>query len=227
MDWNFELEMLLRIIVSGVCGLLIGYERKNRGKEAGIRTHIIVALSSALMMILSKYAYFDLINGVKFPGAEVKLDPSRVAAGIVSSVGFLGAGMIFVHKKTVTGLTTAAGIWATCGIGMAIGGGLYFIGISSALLIVLIQILLHKNLGFLRQPTFESLIMTMNPDHDTLNRILNYFEMEEIHVEDVELKRLDNGMMEMRCDLELPKGYEKNQLVRYAAFEDGVKTVQI
>ena len=213
MDWNFELEMLLRIIVSGVCGLLIGFERKNRGKEAGIRTHIIVALSSALMMILSKYAYFDLIMGAQFPGAEVKLDPSRVAAGIVSSVGFLGAGMIFVHKKTVTGLTTAAGIWATCGIGMAIGGGLYFIGISSALLIVLIQILLHKNLWFLRQPTLGS--------------VLHYFETEDIHVEDVELKKLDNGMMELKCSIELPKDYDKNQLVRYTAFEPGVKAVKL
>lgn len=227
MGWNFELEMLLRIIVSGVCGLLIGYERKNRGKEAGIRTHIIVALSSALMMILSKYAYFDLIMGAQFSGADVKLDPSRVAAGIVSSVGFLGAGMIFVHKKTVTGLTTAAGIWATCGIGMAIGGGLYFIGISSALLIVLIQILLHKNLWFLRQPTFESLTLTLDSDHDTLGSVLHYFETEEIHVEDVELKKLDNGMMELKCSVELPRDYDKNQLVRYAAFEQGIKTVRL
>ena len=214
MDWNFELEMLLRIIVSGVCGLLIGFERKNRGKEAGIRTHIIVALSSALMMILSKYAYFDLIMGAQFPGAEVKLDPSRVAAGIVSSVGFLG-------------LTTAAGIWATCGIGMAIGGGLYFIGISSALLIVLIQILLHKNLWFLRQPTFENLTLTLDPDHDTLGSVLHYFETEDIHVEDVELKKLDNGMMELKCSIELPKDYDKNQLVRYTAFEPGVKAVKL
>ena len=135
--------------------------------------------------------------------------------------------MIFVHKKTVTGLTTAAGIWATCGIGMAIGGGLYFIGISSALLIVLIQILLHKNLWFLRQPTFENLTLTLDPDHDTLGSVLHYFETEDIHVEDVELKKLDNGMMELKCSIELPKDYDKNQLVRYTAFEPGVKAVKL
>ena len=134
---TMELIYVARLVLAAACGILIGYERKNRSKEAGVRTHCVVACASALMMILSKYAYSDVV------GEYVKLDPSRVAAGVVSGIGFLGAGMIFVHKKTVTGLTTAAGVWATSGIGMAIGAGMYVTGISAALIILLIQVILH------------------------------------------------------------------------------------
>lgn len=134
-----ELQYIVRLLTAAICGALIGFERKNRSKEAGVRTHCLVACASALMMILSKYAYFDLMQYSEF----VKLDPSRVAAGVVSGIGFLGAGMIFVHKKTVTGLTTAAGVWATSGIGMAIGAGMYLIGGAATLIILLIQVVLH------------------------------------------------------------------------------------
>lgn len=87
-------EFLLRILLAGVCGAMIGYERKSRNKEAGIRTHMIVAMGAALIMIVSKYGFGDLL------GKEgVALDPSRIAAQIVTGVGFLGAGMIFIIKK--------------------------------------------------------------------------------------------------------------------------------
>ena len=132
-----ELEYAVRMVLAAVCGILIGYERKNRGKEAGVRTHCVVACASALMMVLSKYAYGDVL------GEFVRLDPSRVASGVVSGIGFLGAGMILVHKKTVTGLTTAAGLWAASGIGMAIGAGMYVVGIAAALIILMIQVILH------------------------------------------------------------------------------------
>ena len=119
-----QLDWLIRLILAGVCGYAIGYERNSRSKNAGTRTHLIVALSAALMIIVSKYGFMDIIST-----HGVNLDPSRIAAQIVSGIGFLGAGMIFVHNQSVNGLTTAAGIWATSGIGMAIGSGLYFIGI--------------------------------------------------------------------------------------------------
>ena len=132
-----NLEFLLRIFLAGVCGGLIGYERKNRRKEAGVRTHMMVALASSLMMVVSKYGFNDIL------GEYVGLDPSRVAAGIVTGVGFLGAGMIFVRKHAVNGLTTSAGMWATVGVGMAVGAGMYTIGIVTTVLIVILQVLLH------------------------------------------------------------------------------------
>ncbi len=140
-----QFEYILRILISGLCGLLIGLERKNRSKEAGIRTHFVVACGAAVFMIVSKYAFFDMING-QYQGLDVRLDPSRVASTIVSGIGFLGAGMIFVQRNTITGLTTAAGIWATAGVGMAIGAGMYVFGVCAALIIFLAQIILHLNL---------------------------------------------------------------------------------
>ena len=127
-------------MIAAFCGIIIGYERKSKAKVAGVRTHCVVACASALMMVISQYAYVDVMEQY---GEFVKLDPSRVASGVVSGIGFLGAGMIFVHKKTVTGLTTAAGIWATSGIGMAIGAGMYLLGISASVIIVIIQLVLH------------------------------------------------------------------------------------
>ena len=138
---SMELIYLIRIVVAGICGTIVGLERKNRSKEAGIRTHFVVACGAAIIMVISKYAFFDVI-GEEF-ASEVRLDPSRVASSIASGIGFLGAGMIFVHKGSITGLTTAAGIWATSGIGMAIGAGMYVLGIGATVVILCAQLLLH------------------------------------------------------------------------------------
>ncbi len=200
-----ELELLGRILISGLCGAIIGFERKNRKKEAGIRTHIIVALASSLMMIISKYAFFDMISGNLFPGIEVRLDPSRIASCIVSGVGFLGAGMIFTQKKTVTGLTTAAGIWATAGVGMAIGGGLYIIGTVTAAFIVLAQIILHKNLKFMRVPSHENLVFTAKNYPVAIEYIERNFEKNGVSVDGLDLKKLGEG----RAELELSVSFSE------------------
>lgn len=149
-----ELLYILRMVIAGVCGFLIGLERKNRAKEAGIRTHCVVACASALMMIISKYGFMDMAIGANgMRGA----DGARIAAQVVSGIGFLGAGMIFVHKNTVTGLTTAAGIWATSGVGLAIGAGMYTVGIAATAIIILVQILFHLNFNWLKMPKSRKL----------------------------------------------------------------------
>ena len=139
------LEFLLRLLVACVCGAVIGIERTKRLKEAGIRTHIIVCCAAALMMIISKYGFADLTDsaGQAFNGTR-GADPARIAAQIVSGVSFLGAGIIFHTGNSIRGLTTAAGIWATAGIGLAIGSGLYVLGVLATVLIMIIQILMHR-----------------------------------------------------------------------------------
>ncbi len=119
-------ELILRLLLAGVLGAIIGLDREYRAKEAGFRTHFLVSLGSALFMIVSQYGFNEVLN---HPG--VGLDPSRVAAQIVSGIGFLGAGTIIFQKQFVRGLTTAAGLWATAGIGMAIGGGMYILGLAA------------------------------------------------------------------------------------------------
>ncbi|MBQ3425546.1 MAG: MgtC/SapB family protein [Clostridia bacterium] len=135
-----DLIFILRMVLAAICGGFLGYERKHRGKSAGIRTHLVVAVASALMMIISKYGFSDMES----VAVDYRLDPSRIAAGIVSGVGFLGAGMIFIRRKTPQGLTTAAGIWATSGIGMAIGAGMYVVGIAATVIIYFAQLILHR-----------------------------------------------------------------------------------
>ena len=119
-----NLDFFIRIAVACLCGAGIGLERSKRYKEAGIRTHIIVCCAASLLMIVSKYGFADLTDasGAFFNGVR-GADPARIAAQVVSGIGFLGAGVIFKHGSTIRGLTTAAGLWATAGIGLAGGVG--------------------------------------------------------------------------------------------------------
>ena len=113
----FNFYLLLRITMALAAGFIIGSERENKNKSAGTRTHTLVCLGACLAMIVSKYGFYDVKH----------FDAARVAAQIVSGVGFLGAGVIFVKNYGVTGLTTAAGIWTASIIGMAFGSGMYFV----------------------------------------------------------------------------------------------------
>ncbi|AYG11746.1 MgtC/SapB family protein [Salmonella enterica] len=126
-------DLLLRIALAGLLGGLIGLERQLRAKEAGLRTHILVGIGSAMFMIVSKYGFEDILLE-----SHVALDPSRIAAQVVSGMGFLGAGTIIIQKQIVKGLTTAAGMWVTAAIGLVIGSGLYEIGIYGAFLTLVV-----------------------------------------------------------------------------------------
>ena len=139
------LDFFVRILVACFCGAAIGYERSRRLKNAGLRTHVVVCCAAALMMIVSKYGFFDVTSGSGpvFEGIKAA-DPARIAAQVVSGISFLGAGVIFKHGASVKGLTTAAGIWATAGIGLAIGAGMYIIGLFTMVVIVLIQFIMHR-----------------------------------------------------------------------------------
>ena len=122
MDTSDTLTLILRLVLAAFLGGLIGAEREYRAKVAGTRTHMLVAIGAALMLIVSR------------SGFDSRGDPSRVAAQIVSGIGFIGAGAIMVQRHAVHGLTTAAGIWVAAGIGMAIAAGLYAVGIASTVL---------------------------------------------------------------------------------------------
>lgn len=128
----------LRLALSGVLAGLIGFEREMRSKEAGIRTHFLVGVGATLVMIVSQYGFFEVV------GPYIDVDPSRIAAQVVSGVGFLGAGIIFKEKGTVKGLSTAAGIWTTAAIGLSIGSGMYAVGIFVTVLVLIAFEILKK-----------------------------------------------------------------------------------
>ena len=126
-----ELEMILRLLLAAALGAIIGYQRERAGKTAGIRTNILICVGAALFAVAS-YAFGDAA------------DPSRIAAGVVAGIGFLGAGVIIrTGEGHVGGLTTAATIWAVAGIGLAAGAGLYLISTVTALLVLIVLLLPH------------------------------------------------------------------------------------
>ena len=141
-DWTKDVwHFIVRMLIAIVCGLAIGVERKSRSKEAGIRTHAIVCLASCLFMILSKYLaapLFSDITGNTFDG-----DATRIASQVVTGIGFLGAGIIMYRRDVMHGLTTAAGVWATAAIGMAIGSGFIVTGVCATAMILLLQFIFH------------------------------------------------------------------------------------
>lgn len=141
-----NIDFFVRLAVACLCGAAIGYERSRRFKGAGLRTHIIVCCGAALMMIVSKYGFADMtsVDGVMFNGTR-GADSARIAAQVVSGISFLGAGVIFKHGSSIRGLTTAAGVWSTAGIGLAIGAGMYPLGIFATALIAGLQIMMHKH----------------------------------------------------------------------------------
>lgn len=134
------IDFIIRIAVAAVLGAVIGFEREYRAKDAGMRTHFLVALGSALFMILSQYGFAEVLTTYE----KVNLDPSRIASQVVTGIGFLGAGIIIFQKNAVRGLTTAAGLWVTAAIGMTCGAALYVLAVvATALVLVCLEVMHH------------------------------------------------------------------------------------
>ena len=209
---EYHVNMIFRMLVSCLCGMIIGFERENRAKEAGIRTHCIVACASAMMMIISKYGFEDLIQA--YTSADVRLDPSRMAQGIVTGVGFLGAGTIYVQRSNIRGLTTAAGLWATCGIGMAIGGGMYTIGFSATLIILVAQILLHRSGKFMasHKSKYIKIYGIETPDfQQQTTALLNQMQ---VKVNEVAVARHSDGLYDYTFYCEMPGSVVEEEIIK-------------
>jgi len=219
-DILIQLEFLLRLVVACICGCFIGYERKNRLKEAGIRTHIIVALGAALIMIISKYGFVDILQ------EGVSYDSTRIASQIVSGIGFLGAGMIFVRKQAISGLTTAAGVWTTAGIGMAIGARLYFIGIAATVLVLIVQVLLHRDYKWFHMPTAEQLNITFCDSTDAISFLQETFLACHIEIINLKAEKLGNGYLEVELHVKLPQNYDVSMLMNLLKDNPHVKSIE-
>jgi len=128
-----ESEMLIRLLAAAALGSLIGFERERLLWAAGIRTHMLVCVGSCLIMIVSQYGFSSILTH-----QNVVLDPSRIAAQVVSGIGFLGAGAILARGEIVKGLTTAASIWTVAAVGLAVGGGLYLAASASTVIVLII-----------------------------------------------------------------------------------------
>ena len=200
MPWLMQqLEYLIPILIAAFLGSVIGFERKKRTKEAGIRTHALVCMGSSLMMVISKYAFSD----------SGDFDAARVAAQIVTGIGFLGAGTIVFKNRSIHGLTTAAGIWTAAGVGMATGGGLYYLAAGATVLVVFIQFVLHIDCRLLSTRKIYRLHIYFKNDTDEANKIKDLFDVKHFH--QVHITR-DNGSVTCDVTIDTPMLYSSERL---------------
>lgn len=224
MDWQEFLqatigqwELLVRLLIACVCGCIIGVERSFRQKEAGIRTHVILALGAALMMIVSKYGFFDLV------AQNIDADGSRIASNIVTGISFLGAGVIFVRGGSIKGLTTAAGIWATAGIGMALGAGMYTIGIACTLGMIIIQLLLHKFMPFSENMETNIITIKVNEGSQGLDQITEELTKAGIMITGIRFKKQDNGITKAELTVRTKKKTSMKALLELVTNNEAVQ----
>ena len=159
-------EFIIRLILAAIACGAIGMERQMRGKGAGLRTHVLIGMGSALFMIVSKYGFADVLSL-----DHVGLDPSRIAAQVVTGVGFIGAGNILVRNQNIVGLTTAADIWVTAAIGMVIGSGMYELGIYGSVMTLLVLEVFHQlMLDWFKQQKIKTDLVSLqeNEDHEVV-----------------------------------------------------------
>lgn len=207
-----QTDYLVRVLAAALCGLVVGYERKARLKLAGIRTHTIIAMAAALMVVVSKYGFFDVIH---IDGVSV--DASRVASSVVSGMGFLGAGIILNRKNNISGLTTSAGTWATLGIGMAIGAGMWTLGIGSTAMLLVIQFLLHRNLRIFNSSNAGKILLHMRKGDDTKDRIISALTQMDIQVISTHMNIYESSSIEVSLNVIFPKGFSTENTITLMA----------
>ncbi|CAM3030132.1 MgtC/SapB family protein [Paenibacillus sediminis] len=176
-----NVHILLRLLTAMLLGGLIGLERERSNHAAGLRTHILVCLGSALIMLLSIYGFSEFVNE-----GNVRIDPARLAASVITGIGFLGAGTILFTGKSITGLTTAASVWIVAALGLAVGAGFYFAASVSTVLVLLtlwgFNILEQR---FIRTSKYHVITLLAASRPDLINNISNYLQNEGIRVKKV------------------------------------------
>ena len=207
-----DLVYLFRILLAIFAGAVIGYEREQRVKVAGLRTHILISMASALMMIISKYAFFDVLLEGAAPG--LSLDVSRVAAGIIAGMGIFSGGLVFIGKRgNVSGLTTAAGVWATIGIGMIIGAGMYAVGIGSVILVEIVQFTLHHDLSIYRHAIVASVHFDIDDPDDDFDKILKILEPYNVKLSALKWEKLSSDRASLNCNIMFDSKFGRDEIV--------------
>ncbi len=189
-----QLDFCLRLVAACLCGAAIGYQRSKHFKEGGIRTHIIVCCAASLIMVISKYGFVDLTNvgGAALSGTR-GADPARVAAQVVSGIGFLGAGVIFKNEGIVKGLSAAACIWATAAIGLAMGAGMWIVGLAATVLVTLLQWMLYHFAAWTDAYATSRLHFTVENGHEFNRSLTEQLDRWKAHPVNSRITRRKDG----------------------------------
>jgi putative Mg2+ transporter-C (MgtC) family protein len=214
-----EGQIIVRLVLAFVLGGLIGFERELHGRAAGLRTHILVSLGSALIMLTSMHMFY-LYREV------ATIDPSRIAAGVITGIGFLGAGTIIRFKASVRGLTTAASLWAVAGIGLAIGSGFYLGAYVTSSMVLLVLFFLTKlERALVRKDWYKVIAVETKGDAQQLKDIRSVLSDYKVEIRDFEIKKKpdsDNVIVEL--NLKLMTGREDEQILTDVMRIKGVET---
>ena len=207
-------EFVLRLFVAAMLGGVIGLEREYRAKEAGFRTHFLVALGSGLFMILSQFGFDDVLGHYE----RVSLDPSRIASQVVTGIGFIGAGTIIFQKHVVRGLTTAAGLWVTSAIGMTAGAGMYVLSIATTVLVLLCL----EALYFILQHfgTRNITVTFSTSKEENIQPVLQRLRDKEIIIDSYEMTRKDTSSGHyfiVTMEMKFKRKRYKNHLLNFMA----------
>lgn len=207
------MEFIFRVFVAALLGGMIGFEREYRAKEAGLRTHFLVAMGSALFMIVSQYGFNAVLS------TSITLDPSRVAAQVVSGIGFIGAGTIIFQKHVIKGLTTAAGLWVTSAIGLACGSGLYLLSVASTLLVLLCLETIFFILMRIGSRTISVTISTT--EREMIKKVVNQLREDCVTMDSYEMKR-QGELFVVSMELKVKRNNYRNRIIEFMDKFDGV-----
>ncbi|EIC7000936.1 MgtC/SapB family protein [Escherichia coli] len=205
-------EFIIRLILAAIACGAIGMERQMRGKGAGLRTHVLIGMGSALFMIVSKYGFADVLSL-----DHVGLDPSRIAAQVVTGVGFIGAGNILVRNQNIVGLTTAADIWVTAAIGM------YELGIYGSVMTLLVLEVFHQLTFRLMNKNYHLQLTLVNGNTVSM---LDWFKQKKIKTDLVSLQENEDHEV-VAIDIQLHATTSIEDLLRLLKGMAGVKGVSI
>ena len=220
---NPDLEFALRLLLSALCGGVIGVERTRRNKGAGIKTHMLVAVGAALFVILSKYGFLDVIAA---EGADV--DVSRVAAGVTTGVGFLGGGIIFLRGTSVQGLTTAAGIWVMAAAGCAFGAGMYSTGLVVTAIVLVVQLLFkNENFPHLASTYTGELTVTMDEDSGNLKVLEAMLYERNVDIVNTHIKKHKEGTITYTFTVVMPETLDVAETVSQIYKTTGAKSIDL
>lgn len=201
-------HIIIRLLLAFILGGLVGFEREVHGRVAGLRTHILVCLGSALIMLTSMYMFY-LYREI------ATIDPARIAAGVITGIGFLGAGAIMRFKASVRGLTTAASLWAVAGIGLAIGSGFYLGAyVTTALVLFVLFFLTKLERALVRKDWYKILALETKGHVQQLADIRCVLSNYKVEIRDFEIKKKsesDNVIVEL--NLKLITGREDDQII--------------
>jgi len=195
---DYQTTILLKLLLAALLGALVGLEREIHGRPAGFRTHLLVTVGACLMSVVSEH-YFIKFSAYD-SGSVLRLDPGRVAAQIVTGIGFLGAGVILKDGQSVRGLTTAACLWVAAGIGMAVGVGLYLPGIAVTFISLLSLLVLKRFERFFRRDRYRTLIVNAAEGSLSRKELIRIVDEHGLRIVDFAMDR-DCVNREVRFDL--------------------------